>query len=427
MTDVRILAFAYACEPGKGSEPGAGWAWARILAGLGETWVITRANNRHAIEAEIHHAPESDRLHFVYVDLPPWARSWKRGQRGIRLYYMLWQLAAQRRARNLDRQIHFDLAWHLTLANVWLGSLASLEGRPFIYGPVGGGARTPALLVPTLGARGIAYEVVRRVAQVAGRYLNPVARLAWGRATLILVQNRETLAYLPARHRQKGIVFPNAAIELPASVPAVSRSSGESPRALFAGRLLPWKGVALAIRTIRLLPGWRLSVIGSGPDEARLRRLVRQLGVADRVDFVPTIPREDLLHRMRQDADVFLFPSLHDDGPWVVAEAVLSGLPVVCLDVGGPPLLGGIGVRPGTPARTASALASTALDAATRPRATSVDFTARSRAAAVRRLVEERTAILRLSGGTRGVADAETLGDGPPSGRGLSRSETAPS
>ena len=48
---MRILAFAYACEPGRGSEPGAGWSWARMLAGLGETWVVTRANNREAIEA----------------------------------------------------------------------------------------------------------------------------------------------------------------------------------------------------------------------------------------------------------------------------------------------------------------------------------------------------------------------------------------
>jgi hypothetical protein len=46
---MRILAFAYACEPGRGSEPGAGWSWARMLAGIGETWVVTRANNRPAV------------------------------------------------------------------------------------------------------------------------------------------------------------------------------------------------------------------------------------------------------------------------------------------------------------------------------------------------------------------------------------------
>jgi glycosyltransferase involved in cell wall biosynthesis len=150
---------------------------------------------------------------------------------------------------------------------------------------------------------------------------------------------------------------------------------------------------------------------------------VRRRGLDGRVEFVPTVPREELLRRMREDADVFLFPSLHDDGPWVVAEAVLSGLPVVCLDVGGPPILGGIGVRPSTPARTASALASTAQGAASNPRSIPMDFTAASRAAGVRRLLEERR-ILALTGGTGRVADSQRLRDGL--GRELPRSETTP-
>src|SRR5581483_1101593 len=36
-----------------------------------------------------------------------------------------------------------------------------------------------------------------------------------------------------------------------------------------------------------------------------------------------------------------IFPSLHDDSPWTVVEALAAGLPVVCLDIGGPPALVG--------------------------------------------------------------------------------------
>jgi NAD(P)-dependent dehydrogenase (short-subunit alcohol dehydrogenase family) len=124
---VKLLAFAYACEPAEGSEPGAGWMWARMLARYGDTWVITRANNREVIESAIDEIPERGRLHFVYVDLPAWARSWKRGSRGLRPYYLLWQLAALRVARRLHRTIGFDLVWHLTLANAWPGRWG---GRP---------------------------------------------------------------------------------------------------------------------------------------------------------------------------------------------------------------------------------------------------------------------------------------------------------
>jgi len=64
---VRFLVFAYACEPQEGSEPGAGWAWARLLARFGETWVVTRSNNRSSIETSIGRARTRDRCD---VDLP---------------------------------------------------------------------------------------------------------------------------------------------------------------------------------------------------------------------------------------------------------------------------------------------------------------------------------------------------------------------
>ena len=47
---LRIIAFAYAYEPVQGSEPEAGWAWSRVLARLGETWVIPRREDQAASE-----------------------------------------------------------------------------------------------------------------------------------------------------------------------------------------------------------------------------------------------------------------------------------------------------------------------------------------------------------------------------------------
>src|ERR1700686_5022098 len=48
---LRILLSAYACEPGKGSEPGVGWHWAVEMARLGHrVTVLTRQNNRAGIE-----------------------------------------------------------------------------------------------------------------------------------------------------------------------------------------------------------------------------------------------------------------------------------------------------------------------------------------------------------------------------------------
>lgn len=334
---LRIVAFAYACEPDKGSEPGAGWVWAQMLTTLGQVWVVTRANNRPAIEAALPSLESRDRLHFVYVDLPRWARFWKRGQRGVRLYYLLWQMAALVRARRLHRRERFDLAWHLTLANAWLGSTAALVGPPFVYGPVGGGVGTSWRLLPALGGRGIAYELFRAWTRFWGRYLNPLARLAWMRASVILAQNGDLERWLPARHRSKVRVFQNAVLD-GSPLPSAGESA-PSRVAVYAGRLLAWKGVAIGIRAIAELPDWRFVVCGSGPDELRLRRLAERLGIVERVEFRGWVARERLQEIMQTEADVFLFPSMHDEAGWVVVEALAAGLPVICLDIGGPPAL----------------------------------------------------------------------------------------
>ena len=335
---MRIAVFAYACEPGEGSEPGVGWMWARMLTSLGDVWIVTRANNRAAIESEIDSVPEKDRLHFLYVDLPTWARFWKRGSRGLRLYYLMWQIAAYRKLRRLRiREGPFDIAWHVTLATIWLGSLAPLISNTFVYGPVGGGVNPPLRLLPSLGPKGIVYEAARVLVRSLGRLANPLARLAWRRADLILVQNPEAKRSVPKRHRSKCVVFPNVVLEeADTFIPQVTRAHRT---ALFAARLLPWKGGALAIRTIAEVPGWRLIICGRGPDEARLRKIADRYGVTDMVEFRGWLPREELLQLMSSGTPAFLLPSLHDEAGWAVVEAMSSGCPVVGLDVGGPAVL----------------------------------------------------------------------------------------
>lgn len=367
----RILALAYACEPESGSEPGSGWVWAQLLAEIGETWVITRANNRSSIE-NASPSPHNVRLRFRYVDLPKWLRFWKKGNRGIRLYYLLWQVVAFREARRLQRNLGFDYVWHLTIANAWIGSLVSLLDGLFIYGPVGGGVSTDWRLFKALGVRGTIYELVRECVRTTSRYLNPLARLAWRRAELILVQNQETLLWLPRRHRPKVEIQPNVVLEKTFDRVGGYEGKGETPTALFAGRLLAWKGASLAVQTLAGIPGWRLIIAGAGPDEPRLRRLSRRLRVEDRVHFRGWLPPVELARVMAREADVFLYPSLHDDAGWVIAEALSCGLPVVSLNRGGPPLLAGadgICVPAKTPGRTVQELQLAVIHAYQRGRA----------------------------------------------------------
>ena len=111
------------------------------------------------------------------------------------------------------------------------------------------------------------------------------------------------------------------------------------PRLLFAGRLLYWKGAHIAIQALaelmRVSPDAQLTIVGKGTEEGRLRATAVAHGVAGNVRFVPWLPQEKLFEEY-QTHDLFVYPSLHDSSGNVVLEALSFGLPVVCLDLGGP-------------------------------------------------------------------------------------------
>ena len=99
---MKVLVSAYSYDPGKGSEPGAGWNWVLAAARDNDVWVITRdgLDNYEKIVAELKCRPNLS-VEVVLVDLPRWARWRKPGQPGRRLYYAMWQLVALREAKRL--------------------------------------------------------------------------------------------------------------------------------------------------------------------------------------------------------------------------------------------------------------------------------------------------------------------------------------
>ncbi len=108
------------------------------------------------------------------------------------------------------------------------------------------------------------------------------------------------------------------------------------------GRLLWWKGIDLALRATASAREQgeeiTLTIIGDGPAEEWLKALAADLGLGDLVTFVKRMSQEQLFQRYTS-YDVLLFPSLHDSGGNVVLESLSYALPVICLDVGGPPTL----------------------------------------------------------------------------------------
>jgi D-inositol-3-phosphate glycosyltransferase len=110
---------------------------------------------------------------------------------------------------------------------------------------------------------------------------------------------------------------------------------------LFVGRIQPLKAPDLAIRAVATMPQRPLLVIvggASGVDgagEAALaHKLAAELGVADRVRFVPPQPHH-ILSSWYRAADLVIVPSRSESFGLVALEAAACGIPVVASAVGG--------------------------------------------------------------------------------------------
>lgn len=128
---------------------------------------------------------------------------------------------------------------------------------------------------------------------------------------------------------------PNRLKELPRITQA-----GANLRFVHNGRLVTHKGVDLAIRAVaRAKQAVELDIIGRGPCEAQLKQLAAQLGVSDRVQFPGWVEDHSKLPEVLRAYRGYVFPSLAEANGIVVQEAMLLGLPVICLNWGGPALL----------------------------------------------------------------------------------------
>ncbi|MDD3798902.1 MAG: glycosyltransferase [Novosphingobium sp.] len=122
-----------------------------------------------------------------------------------------------------------------------------------------------------------------------------------------------------------------------------------APLLATVGALIPRKGQAFVIRALPQWPRARLLLVGKGEDEAHLRALAAELGVAERVHFLGSLDHR-ALPPVLSAADAMVLPSASEGlaNAWV--EALACGTPLVITDAGGAREL----VKSGTAGRIAA-------------------------------------------------------------------------
>ena len=328
---LRLCLSLYACEPHRGSEPGVGWAWALGMAKRHETWVLTRANNREAIEAELDRLAitESERPHFIWIDLPPWVcRLKKKGIVPVGLYYLLWQFAVR---RAWDRTgIRVDIIHHVTFCSYMIPGVWWRRREKVVIGPMGGAAICPSRLLR-----------VFRPSERLGEWFHGFFRLYRWLAPLYLLGRRNADAIFFTEEAVHSRLGGSSAVEqvlldvaVPQELEAPSLESIPRKRQfLWAGLLIGRKGCEIAIRAYARAFGNDsnapvLKICGDGPYRHRLQLLAKTLAVKNSIQFVGRLPQDALWREMRSSL-ALVFTSVRDTCGTVAIEAMANGSPLI--------------------------------------------------------------------------------------------------
>jgi len=165
-------------------------------------------------------------------------------------------------------------------------------------------------------------------------YLRIPDKMSRSLVTEYIVQTPKAARAYPSRNTS---VIPNA-------IHSPTQRNREQARALLrlkpndvgitcVSNLRPGKGHAILLRALAQLdpePEWRAFIVGDGPEQNKLERMIINLGLSHRVRLLGK--RRDVGHILA-GSDIFIFPSRAEGMSNALLEALAAGLPVVASNI----------------------------------------------------------------------------------------------
>lgn len=334
------------------------WAhrWVENMSGIANVTLLTQTRpGRTPASAQL---PQTTVIEWPEPRLP---RQLERVRGMLKPGYPLFAARCRRWiGAQLKAGKHFDIIHQLTPLALRYASPAYGFGIPYVLGPHAGSLPTPEGFVEECRSA----PLFTRLREIDRFRLaaDPWLRRSFAGAACILgvaPYVRDVLGSIPVQRFQ---IMTELGVDEPLP-PVHERPATPGLRLLHVARSVRTKGLRDCIRALanlRDMPDVTLTQAGDGEELAICKAEAQKLGVADRVNFLGRIPRQQV-EELYATSDVFLFPSFREPSGSVVFEAMRHGLPIIASDRGGPGHVvnysSGIKVKAQTPQQLALSLA----------------------------------------------------------------------
>jgi len=344
----RVLVIAEAANPEWVSVPLVGWNIATALRAVVDVHLVTQVRNREAIlRAGLIEGRDFTAIDTETVMRPLWSlisllrgganKGWSIATAMQSLFYPLFERAVWRGFGKRIQSGEFDVVHRVTPLSMTAPSLLARHCArarvPFVVGPLNGGVPWPKGFEKQRRDEGERLSFLRPLYKLV-----PGIRATWRNASAIIVASRTAASELPADAMRKAVFIPENAVD-----PRRFEASSDAARydclnLCFIGRLVPCKGLEIALDASQDLlraRRARFTIIGDGPLMAALRKQADRLHVSDSVEFTGWL-EHSVVASIASKSSIFLFPSIREFGGGAVIEAMALGLVPIVVNYGGP-------------------------------------------------------------------------------------------
>ncbi len=307
------------------------YKWIRNISIYANIWVMTIGSRLHSecgLEGceNVELITLKPRVSFKWCD---------RFDRLVHPGYAEFFYRAYKLTGKIAKQHDIDVCHHLSPFSLRYPSPLISTNVPLVVGPIYGGLRAPASMRKLAVKEGWLSKL-RAVDNFRMRF-DPLLRRHYSQATKLVISAPYVQQSFLPKHRHKSTIISGIAVDGKDFDKHIQRNPCDVLRIISVARIVASKGLELMILALAKLAdrNVRLTIYGRGPLETEYRELVAKLRIADRIIWKGFSPHEMIL-KAYGDADVFVLPSLKEPAGIAVIEAMAAGLPIVCVDAGGP-------------------------------------------------------------------------------------------
>jgi glycosyltransferase involved in cell wall biosynthesis len=343
MPKKKILVYAYAISPTKGSEYSLAWDYVTEMSRDHELVVLYGMSGAHMgdtdeMESYLKVKPVPN-VRFVAIKPNKLANILNIPNRhdflvySFYLAYQVWQRQVYPIAKELVRQEKFDLIHYLgPIGYRAPGYLWKLD-LPYLWGPVGGTNNVPLSLVGTLPLSGKIKLGFRAVVNSFQLRYNPLAKKAMKRSNVLLAATtnvqKDLLTYFKVETRH----LTESSIKVLHERNDVKFTDGKT-KLIWIGALIERKALTILLQSLVLIQdtsALELHIVGDGPLSGELQAFAHVNGL-DACVFWHGLVSRDQVFQLINEAHLHVVTSVSEGNPTVVMEAMSHGVPTMSLD-----------------------------------------------------------------------------------------------